>query len=179
MAADAAEPLHALLAEFSDPDALVAAVREARRHGYRKLDALTPFPVPGLADEIGFNERTIPYAAAVGFFAGFLGVLTLQVWMNAIDYPINVGGRPLLSWPAFAYSAFQVGCFTAALFAMTTMLRLNGLPRYAHPLHRSEALRRATQDRFFMVIDRDDRIFAREATHSFLHELGALRVLEV
>ncbi|MBW7851188.1 MAG: DUF3341 domain-containing protein [Rhodospirillales bacterium] len=165
----------ALAAEFRGADDLLDAVRQIRGFGFRDLDALSPFPVPGLPEAIGFEDRTVPYAAAAGFVLGFLAVFAGEVWMNAIDYPLNVAGTALLAWPAFAYAAFQVGCLVAAAAAVAAMLWLNR--RVNAPY--DEAFRRATQDRFFVVVPVADGRFTPREIGDLLYGIGAARVIEV
>jgi hypothetical protein len=121
--------LFGLIAEFETSEALLAAARRCRAEGYTRMDAYSPFPVEGLAGATGFHERWLPYfALAVGGVGGYL----MQWWLNALDHPINVGGRPLNAWPAFAVGGFELMVLGAVLALLIGMLALNGLPRLYH-----------------------------------------------
>jgi hypothetical protein len=168
-----------LIAEFEDVPALMAAAKGAREEGYTRLEAYTPFPVEGLARALGFRERWLPFIALAGGAVGGIGGYLMQWWMNAIDYPINVGGRPLNAWPAFAVGAFELMVLGAVLAVLCGMLMLNGLPRLYHPIFNVERFRRVTLDRFFLTIRSDDPRFDVEKTGRLLERLGAVAIEEV
>jgi hypothetical protein len=165
-------PIYGLLAEFEQPDDLLQAVRRARSAGYRRMNAYTPFPIEGLAEELGFHRTYLPALVLLGGLLGCLGGFALQYWISVIDYPLNIGGRPLNSWPAFIPVTFETTILTAALFAVLGMLGLNGLPRPFHPLFNSPRFALATRSRFFLCIEAADRQFDREATARFMRELS-------
>ncbi|MGI4875939.1 MAG: DUF3341 domain-containing protein [Janthinobacterium lividum] len=151
-------PHRGLLAEFTSSDALVAAIHAARGAGYRRLDAFTPFPVDAAGAALGFDEHRLgPIAAAGGAF-GFFGMMAVQVTVN-LRYPINVGGRPLLAWPAFLVTDVEMLMLFATIFAVVAMLWLNRLPRLNHPVFDSARFRLASDDRFFLLIGDDDPRF--------------------
>ena len=127
-------PIYGVLAEFENPDDLLDAVRRARQAGYRRMDAYTPFPVERLAEELGFHRTALPIVVLIGGLVGCAGGFLLQYWVSAIDYPLNIGGRPLNSWPAFIPVTFELTILVAALSAVLGMLGLNGLPMPYHPL---------------------------------------------
>jgi len=168
-----------LLAEFESPEALIEAARRCRAEGYRQIDAFSPFPVEGLASAIGFRERWLPFIALAGGATGGIGGYLMQWWMNALDYPINVGGRPLDAWPAFAVSAFELMVLGAVLALLLGMLALNRLPRLYHPVFNAPRFERATVDRFFLLIESEDPYFHDERTPALLERLGAVSVAEV
>ena len=172
-------PIYGLLAEFADPEALVEAVRRARAAGYRKMDAYTPFPVEHLAEELGFHHTALPLIVLIGGLIGCGGGFLLQYWISAVDYPLNIGGRPLNSWPAFIPVTFELTILCAALFAVLGMLGLNGLPMPYHSLFNSPRFALASRNRFFLCIEASDRQFNREATAKFLSELKPAGVSEV
>src|SRR5262245_20049877 len=118
-------PVYGLLAEFDNPEELMLAVRTARLAGYRKMDAYTPFPVEHLAEELGFRKTALPLIVLIGGLLGCAGGFVLQYWISVIDYPLNIGGRPLNSWPAFIPVTFETTILAAALFAVLGMLALN------------------------------------------------------
>jgi hypothetical protein len=172
-------PIYGLLAEFDNPEELVQAVRRARNAGYRKMDAYTPFPVEGLAEELGFHHTALPLIVLMGGIVGCVGGLLLQYWIAAVDYPLNIGGRPLNSWPAFIPVTFELTILVAALSAVLGMLGLNGLPRPHHPLFNSPRFALASRNRFFLCIESADRQFNRESTEKFLAELNPKGVSQV
>jgi hypothetical protein len=172
-------PLYGLLAEFDNPSDLVAAARRAYAEGYRRMDAFTPFPVEGLAEAIGFRDTRLPLVVLLGGLLGGGGGFFMQYYASAIDYPLNVGGRPLNSWPAFIPVTFELTILVAALAAVLGMLALNGLPMPYHPVFNVPRFARATRDRFFLCIEASDPRFDREATRRFLTDLQAREVSEV
>jgi len=165
-------PIYGLLAEFEQPEELVDAVRRARAAGYRKMDAYTPFPIEHLAEELGFHRTALPLVVFIGGLIGCAGGFFLQYWISALDYPLNIGSRPLNSWPSFIPVTFELTILFAALFAVLGMLGLNGLPMPYHPLFNSPRFALASRNRFFLCIEAGDRQFNRETTAKFLSELN-------
>ena len=172
-------PIYGLIAEFEGPDELLQAVRRARVAGYRRMDAYTPFPVDHLSEELGFHRSALPLIVLIGGLIGCAGGFFLQYWISAIDYPLNIGGRPLNSWPAFIPVTFELTILVAALSAVLGMLALNGLPMPYHPLFNSPRFALASRNRFFLCIESTDTRFDREATAKFLSELSPKGVSEV
>lgn len=172
-------PLYGLLAEFESPENLLAAVKSAHAEGYRRMDAFTPLPVEGLSEALGFHRTQVPSLVLIGGIVGCLGGFLLQYWVSVIDYPINVGGRPLNSWPAFIPVTFELTILIAALTAVLGMLALNGLPMPYHPLFNVDRFELASQNRFFLCIEARDPKFDREATRQFLERLNPYEVREV
>jgi hypothetical protein len=170
---------YGLLAEFSDPAALLECARQARAAGYQRLDAFTPFPVEGLAEELGHRRTALPLIVLAGGIIGCVGGYFMQYWMAAIDYPLNIGGRPLNSWPMFVPVTFELTVLIASLFALLGMLGLNGLPRPHHPLFNVPEFALATRDRFFLCIEAADPRFESNQTREFLAAHGARAVMEV
>jgi hypothetical protein len=171
--------LYGLMAEFDGPDDLLEAARRVYEEGYRRLDAYSPFPVPGLAEAIGFRRTRLPLLVLLGGIAGGLGGYFLQYWIAAIDYPINVGGRPLHSWPSFIPVTFELTVLVAALAAVLGMLALNGLPMPHHPVFNVPAFELATRNRFFLCIEAADPKFDGVGTKRFLESLKPRGVFEV
>src|SRR5215468_9063877 len=161
-------PLYGLVAAFTTPEALLEATRRAHRAGYRRMEAYTPFPVEGLAEALDFHQTHIPLVVLLGGIAGGLGGYVLQYWINVIDYPLNVGGRPWHSWPAFIPVTFELTILVAALAAVLGMLALNGLPKPYHPLFNVPRFALATREKFFLVIESSDPKFDYETTRSFM-----------
>jgi hypothetical protein len=172
-------PIYGLIAEFENPEDLIHAVRRARAAGYRKMDAYTPFPVEHLSEELGFRNTALPLIVLIGGLVGCAGGFLLQYWIAAIDYPQNIGGRPLNSWPAFIPVTFELTILVAALSAVLGMLALNGLPMPYHPLFNSPRFALASRNRFFLCIEAVDKKFHREQTAKFLSEMKPKGVSEV
>jgi hypothetical protein len=146
-----------LVASFRTPEALLAALGRARAAGHRPLDALTPFPVEGLAERLGDPPRAPRGAIRPAMLAAGLGAAALayavQWWSAVHDYPLNAGGRPLHSWPVFLLVPFEVGVLAAAVAGLVATLRACGLPRLHHPLFATPGIERASQDRFLLVVE--------------------------
>ena len=177
---DAQSPsLYGLMAEFDTPGALVAAARTAREAGYRKLDAYTPYPVHQLDDALALPRTKLPWIVFFGGIAGMLGGFGLQYWISAVDYPLNIGGRPYASWPAFVVPAYETTILIAALTTAIFMIGLNGLPRPYHPVFNVPAFSNATGDRFFLCIEAADERFDAAGTRTFLEGLHPLGVTDV
>ncbi|MER3473338.1 MAG: DUF3341 domain-containing protein [Armatimonadota bacterium] len=172
-------PLYGIIAEFESAEELLHAAKRAREAGYTQMDAYSPFPVHGLSEAIGFEDHKVPWtvflAGVVGAIAGF----SLQYYISVVDYPLNVGGRPFLSWPSFIPVTFETTVLFAAFGAFIGMLAFNGLPQPYHPVFNAPRFERASQDRFFLCIEAKDPLFDRTKTRQFLENLGARLVSEV
>jgi len=171
--------LYGLAAEFDNPEDIVIAAHKAYDEGYRRMDAYTPFPVHGLVEAIGFRDNKVPWIIFWGGLIGALGGYALQYWVSAVEYPLNVGGRPLNAWVNFIPVTFECTILLAALTAVFGTLALNGLPKPYHPIFNAEGFERASQDRFFLCVEAADPAFDREGTAEFLRGIGAVRVVEV
>jgi len=168
-----------ILAEFHDPEELVEAAREVHAAGYRDMEAYSPLPVDGLAEAVGFRHSWMPLIVLVGGIVGFLVGWGLQYYASVIAYPLNIGGRPLNSWPSFIPVIFELTVLIAALSAVLGMLAMNGLPRPHHPLFGIPQFDRATQDRFFLCVLARDPLFHPQTTRQFLERLGPTEVIDV
>jgi hypothetical protein len=171
--------LYGLIAEFETPSALVAAAARTHQAGYHQFDAYAPFPIEELTHAMGHHRSRLPLLVLVGGVFGCIGGLGLQWWVNNVAYPMNIGGRPLSSWPAFIPATFEMTILFASLTAVFGMLALNGLPRPHHPIFNAPRFSFASRDRYFLCIEAADPRFDAAATRSFLAELGPTEVSEV
>ena len=170
--------LWGVLAEFDGPGQLVRAAEEARKLGYRKVEAYTPYPVEAL-DEVLNGFDPLPLMVFVGGCCGALTAWTMQYYIAAIDYPLNIGGRPLYSWPAFIVITFELTVLFAAATAFFGTLVLCGFPRPYHPLFSLERFRAASRDSFFLSIEAADLIFNAERATEFLRECESKGVWQI
>ena len=170
--------LYALMAEFRSPDELVDAARAAHAR-YRDVDAYAPYSVEGLAEALGVTHNRVPMLALAGGVVGGAGAYFLQWYTAVIDYPINSGGRPLHSWPAFIPPTFELTVLGAALALFFGLWALNGLPRLRHPTFAAPDFDLASRNRFFLFVRASDPRFDADDVRAFLDGLRPLRVAEV
>jgi hypothetical protein len=172
-------PIYGMMAEFDSPTSLVEAARQTTEAGYRKIDAYSPFPVEELAEAIGFHSNRVPLVVLIGGILGGLSGYLMQYWISAISYPINVGGRPLHSWPAFIVVTFEMTILFAGISAVFGMLALNGLPMPYHPVFNVPRFAFASKDRFFLIIFSSDVKYDSAETRRFLESLTPRSISEV
>jgi hypothetical protein len=172
-------PLYGVMAEFDSPSALVAAARSAYDAGYRRINGYSPFPIEELSEAIGFTKTGLPLIVLIGGIVGALGGYLMQYWIEVIDYPLNVGGKPYNSWPAFVPITFEMTVLCAAFAAVLGMLALNKLPQPYHPVFNAPNFALATRDRFFLVIEANDPKFKHEEVKQFMQQLDAKDVTDV
>jgi len=172
-------PLYGLMAEFETPTDLVRAARAAREAGYRKVDAFSPFPIEELDEVLDIHDRRLPMLVLIGGLLGGLAGYALQYWTSVIDYPINVGGRPLHSWPSFIPVTFEMTILGAALSVVLGMLAVNGLPMPHHPVFNVPRFALSSRDRFFLCIRATDPHFDRDHTRRFFERQVPRQVSEV
>lgn len=170
---------YGLMAEFDSPNAVVAAARRVYEAGYRRINAYSPFPIEELSEAIGFHHDYVALSTLIGGILGGLGGFALQVWTSAINYPINVGGRPLISLPAFIPITFECTILLAAFGAFLGNLLMNRLPQPYHPTFNAPNFARASQDRFFLCVKSDDPMYSETKTRALLEGLGAIEVSNV
>ena len=171
--------VYGLMAEFDDPTALVAATSRAHQEGYRRMDAYSPFPLEELHEALGAPPSRLPLIVLGGGLFGCIGGYLLQYWVSVIAYPVNVGGKPLHSWPAFIPVTFECTILVAALSCVLGMLALNGLPMPYHPVFNLPRFALASRNRFFLVIEAADTKFELEETRRFLEALNPREVTTV
>jgi len=171
--------IHGLMAELNSADDLIAAAHQIHDAGYRCVDAYTPYPIEEVSEALGHHRSKLPLIVLIGGLLGALGGYGLQYWAATIAYPMNVGGRPFHSWPAFIVPTFECTILAAALFAVLGMFALNGLPHPYHPVFNVPRFALASRDRYFLVIEARDPKFDRHETERFLTGLKASEVFEV
>jgi hypothetical protein len=171
--------IYGLMAEFETPTDVVAAARSAYEEGYRSMDAFSPYPIEELSEAIGFHRNRLPLIVLIGGILGCVGGFALCYWASVYAYPLNIGGRPLNSWPSFIPVTFECTILLAALAAVFGMLALNGLPQPYHPVFNVESFETATRNHFFLCIESKDPRFDLDATRAFLQSLGPKEVADV
>ena len=170
-----AHALYGIMAEFDNPSALVAAARRTHEAGYRRINGYSPYPIEELDEAIGFTRTTLPLIVLAGGILGGLGGFFMQYWMEVINYPLNVGGKPYNSWPAFIPITFETTVLCAAFAAVLGMLMLNKLPQPYHPVFNAPNFALATRDRFFLVIEANDPKFKYSEATQFMKTLEEAR----
>jgi mono/diheme cytochrome c family protein len=168
--------LHGTYAEFDSVDPLLAACRRVRDAGYTKTDAFTPFPVHGIDKALGIKPTVLPWIALVGGLTGTTIALTMQIWMNAIDYPYIISGKPFISMPAFIPVSFELTVLLASFGAFFGMLALNKLPRYSNPVFTDPRFDRATDDKFFLYIEATDPKYNKGAVEKLFGDFGSSHI---
>ncbi|MGH9536474.1 MAG: DUF3341 domain-containing protein [Terriglobales bacterium] len=171
--------VYGLMAEFDSVNALMDAANRTREAGYKRIDAYSPFPVEGLAEAIGFHHDEVPLVVLIGALLGGLGGYLLQYWISVVSYPINVGGKPYHSWPAFIVVTFEMTILFGGIFAVFGMLALNGLPMPYHPVFNVPRFAFATNDRFFLIVFSSDPKYNPTQVRSLLESLGPRSIAEV
>ncbi len=171
--------LYGVMAEFNNPTELVTAARRTYEAGYRRINGYSPYPIEELSEAIGFTRTSLPLIVLIGGILGGLGGFFMQYWMEVIDYPLNVGGKPYNSWPAFIPITFECTVLVAAFAAVFGMLVLNKLPQPYHPVFNAPNFALATRDRFFLVIEANDSKFKHNEVTQFMKTLGAGDVSDV
>jgi len=172
-------PLYGLMAEFDNPTELMKAARATYAAGYRNIDAFTPYPIEELADVIGFKKTRVPLVCLLGGILGGISGYLLQYWINNVSYPLNIGGRPSHSWPAFIIVTFEMTILFGGLSAVIGMLGLNGLPAPYHPVFNNPRFSAVSRDRFFLCIEAADPQFDPERARQFLSAFNTVDIAEV
>ena len=172
--------IYGILARFPDPETLVNAARQATEAGYRHLDAYSPFPVEDLADTLRLKPSKLPFAVLAGGIIGGLLGFFMQYYATVIDLPLNIGGRPLNSWPAYIPITFELIILLAALGGVIGLFVVTRFPQPYHPVFNVEDFRKhGSQDGFYLGIEARDPKFDLADTRKFLENLGAILVSEI
>ena len=170
---------YGLMAEFSSATALVSAARRAREAGYSKVDAYAPYPIVELNDALKLPRNRVPLVVLLGGLAGLAAGYGLEYWASAIEYPLNIGGRPLHSMPSFIVPAYETTILFASLAAVIGMIVLNGLPMPYHPVFNVPRFAAASSDGFFLTIETADPKFDAHGTRQFLDGLHPVGVSDI
>jgi hypothetical protein len=171
--------MYGLMAEFHTAEELVEAAHKVHAAGFHHVDAYTPYPIEEVSHALGLHRSKLPLIVLGGGITGGLAGYLLQYWSQVIEYPLNIGGRPYHSWPAFIVPTFEMTILFAALSAVLGMFALNGLPQPYHPVFNVPRFALASRDRYFLVIESRDPKFDPEETRRFLLDLHASEVSEV
>ena len=174
-----APALYGLLAEFDSSTDLVWAAKAAYSAGYRKMDTYSPFPIEEASEAIGFHKSRVPLIVLLGGMLGGLSGFALQYWINVISYPLNIGGKPYNSWPAFIVPTFEMTILFAGLSGVFGMFALNGLPMPYHPLFNVDRFAGVNRDKFFLCVEAVDPKFDVVETYKFMQSLQPLSISEV
>jgi hypothetical protein len=167
---------YGLLAEFPDEGTLKEAAQRVRDEGFRRWDCFSPYPVHGLDKAMGLRDTRLPWVVLVGGILGAASAILMQWWMNAVDYPFVIGGKPLFGLAAQIPIAFELTVLFSALACVVALLAFNKLPRFHHPAFRSNRFRRVTNDKFFLIVQAADPRFDAVRTADLLSSLGAAHV---
>lgn len=172
--------IYGMLARFDTPEALMAATHRVREAGYRKFDVYTPYPVEGLGEAMGLKSSPIPYFVLIGGILGGVGGFLMQTFATVVDYPLNIGGRPMFSWPTYIPITFETTVLVAALAGVAGLFLLTRLPEPYHPVFNSQDFaEHGSQDGFYLNIQANDPQYDPQATRRFLDELKPSMVDEI
>lgn len=172
-------PIYGLMAEFENPTALAAAARQVREKGYRRVEAYSPFAIEEVNEALGLHHNKLPLIVLCGGILGGLTGYLMQYYVAVIDFPLNIGGRPLHSWPSFIVITFELTILFAAISTVLGLFGLCGLPEPYHAVFNVPRFAFASRDRFFLCIESRDPLFDRHETAEFLHSLSPREVSEV
>lgn len=171
---------YGLLAKFDTPEKLVDAARRVVEAGYRQFDAYTPYPLEELGQAMHLKPSPLPYVILAGGIFGGVGGFFMQTYATVVDLPLNIGGRPLFSWPAYIPVTFELIVLFAAVAGVLGLFIVTRFPQPYHPVFNSEDfVEHGSTDSFYLDIEASDPVFDLERTRQFLQKLGAVQVSEV
>lgn len=173
------KPVYGLLAEFETPEALLEATQKTHAAGYQRIDAFSPMPIEGLSEACGFEQTKVAPATFVGGALGAAIGFGIQYYASAVNFPLNIGGRPYNSWPSFIPITFELTILGASIACLVAMLALNGLPSPYHPVFNVPRFALASRNRFFLCVKARDKRFQLVDTRQFLEGLAPLGVYEI
>jgi hypothetical protein len=168
--------VYGVIAEFDNPTDLLKATQSTYDAGYRRIEAYTPYPIEEVSEAVSPHRNRLPYIVLLGGIIGGLAGYALQYYTQVIDYPLNIGGRPFHSWPAFIPVTFETTILGAAFAAIFGMLALNGLPRPHHPIFNAPRFQLASHSHFFLFVECYDPKFKKEDVERFLKSFSPLSV---
>jgi hypothetical protein len=172
MTSETPKPVYGIIAEFDTTAEAIHAAEKVRDAGFRRWDVFTPFPVHGMDRAMGLRNSKVGWFSFLGGATGYTTGMVMIWWMNAVDYPIVVGGKPMFSpFSAFPPS-YELTILFGAFGAIFGMLFLNRLPRLHHPLLKHRRFAKATHDRYFLVIETSDPKYAELETRKLLEATG-------
>lgn len=172
-------PLHAVVIEFDAAEDLIAATRRVREAGVRRVEAYSPFSLPELEDEMVGRQNLLPVLIFLCGLAGLIWGFAMQYIGAVVSYPINVGGRPLNSWPAFVPTCFEFMVVFAVTGGFLLFLAFNRLPKFDHPMWAVPSFGRASRDGFFLCVEAADEQFNHERTREIARDCRACRITEI
>jgi ActD protein len=172
-------PIYGLMAEFDSPEGMLEGAKRTYAAGYRRMNAYSPFPIEGMAEAIGFHEHKLPWIVFGGGLIGCLSGFGMQYYASVMAYPLNIGGKPLNSWPSFVPVTFEMTILVAVFSAVLGMLALNGLPHPYHPVFNVPRFALASRNRFFFAIEANDPKFDAVETRKLLEEISGHEVFEI
>jgi hypothetical protein len=176
---EATNALHGVMAEYDSGQALVDAARKVMAEGFTNVEAYSPVPIEELNDIIHKKRTMLPKLVLAGGLTGMATGFGLQYWASVIEYPMNIGGRPLASWTTFIVPSYELTILFSALTAAIGMIVLNGLPQPYHPVFNVDRFSMASSDKFFLVIESEDAKFDQHRAAEFLRGTGAKGVYDV
>ncbi len=156
------------MAEYPDEHKLLEAARKVRDSGYTDTDAFTPFPVHGIDEALGIKPTILPFIVLCCGFTGLCLALTMQYWMNGVDYMYIISGKPMGITPASVPVSFEMTILFSAFSTFLGMIALNKLPRFSNPVFTNPRFDRATDDKFFLYVSASDKYYNRESVKELL-----------
>ncbi|MEP6663795.1 MAG: DUF3341 domain-containing protein [Verrucomicrobiota bacterium] len=167
---------YGIIAQFDTPADAIAAAAKIRDAGFRKWDVYTPYPVHGMDRAMGVKSSKVGWFAFIGGVIGYTTGMVMIWWMNAYDYPILIGGKPMFSPNSAFPPSYELTILLGSFGSLLGMLFLNRLPRLHHPLLKNRRFALATHDRFFLVIETTDPKYSETETRKLLESAGSKHI---